>query len=137
MNVGKIKMAKGGERLEDVIGRTEDEEMPVFEGGAFEVEEGNGRKVGERLVDKEFVDNYIGRNKMGELIGSARIVEKGQLQCDEVGLRAILVVIRHCRLRSRWKKMSGQLKFQPGMSSGTLGLYHALRELAMIDAFLN
>ncbi|KAI4388224.1 hypothetical protein MLD38_000572 [Melastoma candidum] len=76
------------------MGRTEDEEMPVFEDGAFEVEEGHGRKEGERLVDQEFVGNYVGRNKMGELIGSARIVGKGQLQCDEWIEESTLMVIR-------------------------------------------
>ncbi|KAK3199874.1 hypothetical protein Dsin_023289, partial [Dipteronia sinensis] len=60
MNVGKIKMSIGGERLEEVIGRKEEEEMPVFEDGAFEVDGDGDGKLGfgrRRLVSDEFFES--------------------------------------------------------------------------------
>ncbi|TXG67420.1 hypothetical protein EZV62_008695 [Acer yangbiense] len=85
MNVGKIKMSRGGERLEEVIGRTEEEEMPVFEDGAFEIDgdgDGDG-KLGfgrRRLVSDEFLNSYLSEGEilshtMRALIGSIRVVE--------------------------------------------------------------
>ena len=85
----KITMAKGGADLAAVMGRTEDEEMPVFQNGAFQVDGGEvavDRKV---LVDQEFLDEYvprggIDRHTMRDLIAKIRIVRGKDFQCDEV-----------------------------------------------------
>ncbi|KAG4399909.1 hypothetical protein GLYMA_08G324800v4 [Glycine max] len=84
----KITMAKGGEDLAAVMGRTEDEEMPVFQNGAFQVDGGEVVVDRELLVDQEFLDEYvprggIDRHTMRELIAKIRIVRGKDFQCDE------------------------------------------------------
>lgn len=92
----RIRMSRGGERLEDVMGRGEDEEFPAFDDGAFEIEGGGGRselglgsKSGKKLVDEDFLNNYvpaggISRHTMRDLIGSIRIVGSKDFVCDQV-----------------------------------------------------
>ncbi|KAL5802347.1 hypothetical protein ACOSQ4_030652 [Xanthoceras sorbifolium] len=83
MNVGKIRMSRGGESLEEVIGRREEDEMPVFEAGAFEVEvDADGKRGfdGGRLVSDDFLDSYVPEgaillHTMRGLIASIRVVE--------------------------------------------------------------
>ncbi|RZB51245.1 beta-1,2-xylosyltransferase-like [Glycine soja] len=95
----KITMAKGGEDLAAVMGRTEDEEMPVFQNGAFQVDGGEvavDRKV---LVDQEFLDEYvprggIDRHTMRDLIAKIRIVRGKDFQCDEWIEEPTLLVTR-------------------------------------------
>ncbi|XP_030541446.1 beta-1,2-xylosyltransferase-like [Rhodamnia argentea] len=91
MSPERIRMAVGGERLEDVLGRSEEEEMPVFEDGAFQISEGGGGgelvfRRGKSLVSDEFLDNYVDQGKrhpIRSLIGSIRVVKPGELQCDQ------------------------------------------------------
>ncbi|XP_020598891.1 beta-(1,2)-xylosyltransferase-like [Phalaenopsis equestris] len=89
MDPRKIMMSKGGERLELVMGRREEEELPSFEDGAFEIE-GDRRKrsQGGRVVDDEFLDRYVPRNgiafhAMRGLMKSMRVVGPGELQCSQ------------------------------------------------------
>ncbi|KAF5951166.1 hypothetical protein HYC85_009110 [Camellia sinensis] len=59
MHPDKIRMSIGGERLEAVMGRGEDEELPVFESGAFDVEVVDRSSHGRKLVDDEFLNQYV------------------------------------------------------------------------------
>lgn len=95
----RVRMSNGGEALEDVIGRGEEEELPEFRNGAFEVDGGVGGE--ERgLVNSEFLNEYvqrgeIGRHTMRELIGSIRVVPSREFQCSEV-CWVLLVSVVHC-----------------------------------------
>lgn len=87
----RLKMSAGGERLEEVIGRTEQEELPAFQDGAFEID-GGAHFVGQRqrLATQEFLDEnvpegQISKHTMRELIGSIRVVPANEFQCPEVG----------------------------------------------------
>ena len=86
----RIKMSRGGEGLEEVIGRGEEEELPEFQNGAFEVDGGVGFLGPPRgLVDGEFLDWYVPRGEiakhtMRDLIRSVRVVTPGEFQCHEV-----------------------------------------------------
>ncbi|KAK2387091.1 beta-1,2-xylosyltransferase [Trifolium repens] len=101
MVVEKIGMAKGGENLVDVIGRSEDEELPLFEKGAFEIDGGEGF-VGEgnkMVVDDEFLDKYVPRGEimrhtMRDLIGKMRIVGRKEFDCDQWIEEPTLLVTR-------------------------------------------
>ena len=90
MDPGRVRMSKGGERLEDVIGRKEEEELPKFEDGAFEVDGGPGlRGVPRRLAGDEFLDRYVPRNgiemhTMRGLLESAQVVGSTHFDCPEV-----------------------------------------------------
>lgn len=87
----RVKMSAGGERLEEVIGRKDEEELPEFEDGAFEIDGGDG-SVGEttRLATQEFLNEYvpqgeISKHTMRQLIGSVRVVPADKFECHEVG----------------------------------------------------
>ena len=90
MDPGRVRMSKGGERLEDVIGRKEEEELPKFEDGAFEVDGGPGlRGVPRRLAGDDFLDRYVPRNgiamhTMRGLLESAQVVGSTHFDCPEV-----------------------------------------------------
>ncbi|KAL0310967.1 UNVERIFIED_CONTAM: Beta-1,2-xylosyltransferase [Sesamum angustifolium] len=96
----RIAMSRGGEKLESVIGRGEDEELPNFNDGAFEIEVGGNRsRVGEKLVDEEFLDKYledgnIDRHTMRGLIGSIRTVDASEFVCSEWIEEPTLLVTR-------------------------------------------
>ncbi|XP_031375661.1 beta-1,2-xylosyltransferase-like [Punica granatum] len=103
----RIRASRGGERLEEVVGREEDEELPEFEDGAFEVEAGAvdlglryryGR--GGKLLKGDLLDMYVpkgdvDRHRMGELLGSIRVVEAGDFHCDQWVEEPTLLVIRY------------------------------------------
>ncbi|GMY31093.1 beta-(1,2)-xylosyltransferase [Fagus crenata] len=88
MDPGRVLMSRGAERLEEVIGRKEEEELPRFENGAFEVDGGPGfRGSPRRLVADELLDRYvprggIGTHTMRDLFGSARIVGPDHFECQ-------------------------------------------------------
>ncbi|XP_078439402.1 beta-1,2-xylosyltransferase [Wolffia australiana] len=97
----KIRMSKGGEILEEVMSRAEEEELPQFQVGSFEIEVGldSGLKSGERLVSVEILDDVVPRgavhsHTMRELIGSIRIVGQGHLQCVQWIDEPVLLVTR-------------------------------------------
>ncbi|KAJ0965150.1 hypothetical protein J5N97_026288 [Dioscorea zingiberensis] len=85
MDPGRIAMSRGGERLEEVIGRGEDDEMPKFEAGAFEIE--LDMPGDSKVVDKAFLDRYLRQGQVGvhtmrSLLDSIRAVEPGKLGCS-------------------------------------------------------
>lgn len=86
----RIVMSRGGEMLQEVIGRTEEDELPVFQDGAFQVVGRKGIVNGEKkLVSQEFLDRYVPegeilRHTMRDLIGSIRVIEEKEFTCDEV-----------------------------------------------------
>ncbi|KAM5585381.1 beta-1,2-xylosyltransferase [Rosa sericea] len=95
----RVKMSIGGEVLEDVIGRGEEEELPEFRNGAFEVDGGVGGGEERGLVSREFLDEYvprgdIGKHTMRELIGSIRVVPSKEFQCSEWIEEPTLLVTR-------------------------------------------
>lgn len=85
----RIKMSRGGERVEDVIGRGEEEELPDFENGAFEILGSTARS--KWLVDEGFLDSFVPdgdvmRHTMRGLIRSIRVVDNNskEFHCDQV-----------------------------------------------------
>ncbi|XP_073303983.1 beta-1,2-xylosyltransferase-like [Primulina huaijiensis] len=95
----RILMSRGGEKLESVIGRGEDEELPYFEDGAFQIEVSDRSRIGEKLVDEEFLDKYlpegaIRRHSMRGLIDSIRLVDATEFTCSEWIEEPTLLVIR-------------------------------------------
>lgn len=90
MDPNKIKMSVGGEGLESVMGRREEDELPKFESGSFEIEGDGSERSGSdgRVVDEEFLDRYVPRgavhyHTMRGLMESMRIVEPGEFQCSQ------------------------------------------------------
>ncbi|KAM7492755.1 hypothetical protein LguiA_035676 [Lonicera macranthoides] len=102
MHPEKIKMSIGGERLEDVIGRRESDELPVFHAGAFDVE--IDEKRGKRLRDRKLVNNdllhlympveEITKHTMRDLIRSIRLVPTSEFECSEWVEEPTLLVTR-------------------------------------------
>lgn len=80
-------MSQGGEALEAVIGRSEDEEMPRYEAGAFQIggeaEYADGRAVDEGFLDKYLPMGQVQDHTMRALVDSIRVVEPGKLECSE------------------------------------------------------
>ncbi|XP_014519168.1 beta-(1,2)-xylosyltransferase [Vigna radiata var. radiata] len=94
----RIAMASGGESLTAVIGRREEEELPAFQEGAFEVD-GGGFVDRKFLVDREFLDRFVPRGEvtrhtMRDLIGKIRIVGGKDFECDEWIEEPTLLVTR-------------------------------------------
>ncbi|KAJ4838828.1 hypothetical protein Tsubulata_013922, partial [Turnera subulata] len=97
----KVVMSAGGERIEEVIGRGEEEELPQFQDGAFQVLGGSGSslRAGKKLVDEKFLDEYVPegdvmRHTMRELIGSVQVVDRRDFQCDQWIEEPTLLVTR-------------------------------------------
>ncbi|XP_073058888.1 beta-1,2-xylosyltransferase [Primulina eburnea] len=95
----RISMSNGGEKLESVIGRGEDEELPYFEDGAFQIEVSDRSRIGEKLVDEEFLDKYlpegaVHRHTMRGLIDSIRLVDATEFTCSEWIEEPTLLVTR-------------------------------------------
>ncbi|KAG6495354.1 beta-1,2-xylosyltransferase RCN11-like isoform X1 [Zingiber officinale] len=88
MDPSRIIMSDGGESLEVVIGRGEEEELPKYESGAFEIDGGSLGKEGMRAVDEEFLEKYVQRGEvqshtMRMLMESMRFVGHQKLDCSE------------------------------------------------------
>ncbi|KAK8369130.1 hypothetical protein V6Z11_A01G091000 [Gossypium hirsutum] len=120
MDPGKIKMSRGGEKLEDVIGRTEDEEMPEFEDGAFEVEaEVRGsRSKTKKLVGEEFLNEFLPvgnvmKHTMRELVRSIVVVGETDFTCQET------------QLEETWKALFSSLRYAKNFS-GPVCFRHAV-----------
>ncbi|KAI8552951.1 hypothetical protein RHMOL_Rhmol06G0307800 [Rhododendron molle] len=110
MHPERIRMSRGGERLDEVMGRGEDEELPEFDVGAFEIEvvdddndnDSNGLSGGggdRKLVDSEFLDQYlqrggISKHTMRSLVDSIRLVGAKDFQCSEWVEEPTLLVTR-------------------------------------------
>ncbi|GFP83647.1 beta-(1 2)-xylosyltransferase [Phtheirospermum japonicum] len=99
MSPERISMSRGGENLESVIGRGEDEELPRFEDGAFEIEVNDRSRAGKKMVDEGFLDKYlkegaIDRHTMRELIDSIRLVDASEFNCSKWIEEPVLLVTR-------------------------------------------
>ncbi|KAL7217133.1 hypothetical protein ACSBR1_028945 [Camellia fascicularis] len=106
MHPDKIRMSIGGERLEAVMGRGEDEELPVFESGAFDVEVVDRSSHGRKLVDDEFLNQYVqfgavSQHTMRGLVDSVKLVGASDFQCSEAPLeetwRALFSSVRYAK----------------------------------------
>ncbi|XP_034678891.1 beta-1,2-xylosyltransferase isoform X2 [Vitis riparia] len=117
MTPERIQMSIGGERLENVIGRKEEEELPEFEAGAFEVDA--GERFGQRkLVDEEFLNRFvpqgaISRHTMRGLLDSIRLVGSSEFKCDQAPLE------------ETWKALFSSLKYAKNFS-GSVCFRHAV-----------
>ncbi|KVI10440.1 Glycosyltransferase AER61, uncharacterized [Cynara cardunculus var. scolymus] len=100
MHPDKIKMSIGGEELESVIGRGEEEELPEFESGAFDLEVGEKSKsVGKKLADEGFLNEFlqkgqISRHTMRELIESIQLIGANEFECSQWIEEPTLLVTR-------------------------------------------
>lgn len=99
MNADKILMSTGGEKLATVVGRGEDEELPVFQARAFDIEVAERSSIGKKLVDRDFLNNYveegaISRHTMRELIDSIHLVGSNEFQCSEWVEEPTLLITR-------------------------------------------
>ncbi|KAL5987986.1 hypothetical protein ACLOJK_035749 [Asimina triloba] len=97
MHPDRIRMSVGGESLEDVIGRSEDAELPAFEAGAFEIAGGGGS--GEAVVGEEFLQRFVPQgavqhHTMRELLRSMRFVGSGEFECSQWVEEPTLLVTR-------------------------------------------
>ncbi|KAJ8440421.1 hypothetical protein Cgig2_017654 [Carnegiea gigantea] len=89
MDPEKIRMSKGGERICEVIGRGDYEELPKFKPGAFRIQVGFRNETKRWDVSPEFLERYlpkgvIDRQTMRELVGSLQFVsDSREFQCSE------------------------------------------------------
>ncbi|KAJ9182583.1 hypothetical protein P3X46_006564 [Hevea brasiliensis] len=92
----RIHMSKGGEAIEEVMRRTEEEELPEFQNGAFEVlgVGRNGKNLVGDFLDTSVPGGEITRNTMRGLIGSIRAVDNEEFECDQWIEEPTLLVIR-------------------------------------------
>ncbi|KAL1209663.1 Beta-1,2-xylosyltransferase [Cardamine amara subsp. amara] len=108
----RIVMSRGGEKLEEVMGRKEEEELPAFREGAFEVAEevsrlgfkrhrriGGGSVISRRLVNDEMLNEYIqeggiDRHTMRDLVSSIRVVDTKDFVCEEWVEEPTLLITR-------------------------------------------
>lgn len=83
-------MSRGGERIEEVIGRKEETELPKFRDGAFELDGGDTVAGKERvLADEKFLNGFVPAGEiqshtMRALFGSFRVVSGNDFDCQEV-----------------------------------------------------
>ncbi|KMT12886.1 hypothetical protein BVRB_4g089760 [Beta vulgaris subsp. vulgaris] len=88
MDPRKIRMSDGGEKIDEVVGRTDDEELPVFESGSFRLRRNEGKKRG-KVFDEKVLDEYVSeglivRHSMRELFMSMEVVEDElDFQCSQ------------------------------------------------------
>lgn len=100
MDPSRITMSRGGERLDEVIGRSEEDELPKFQDGAFVVEKGSGNAGnGEMMVDEDFLEKFVPQGQIGfhtmrNLIGSIRVVSDSNLDCSQWLNGSTLLVTR-------------------------------------------
>ena len=104
----RIKMSRGGERIEEVIGRSEEEELPDFENGAFEILGSTARS--KWLVDEGFLDAFVPdgnvmRHTMRGLIRSIRVVDNNskEFHCDLVN--NLLLLLFYLGQEMWWKRI--------------------------------
>lgn len=100
MHPDKIKMSNGGEVLESVIGRGEDEELPRFEFGAFDIQVGSVSKKNNKLADEAFLNEYlqngaVSRHAMRDLVGSVKLVGADEFECSEWVEEPTLLITRY------------------------------------------
>ncbi|EFJ32223.1 glycoprotein beta-1,2-xylosyltransferase [Selaginella moellendorffii] len=99
MHASRISMTAGGEEIDAVIGREEQEELPVFQVGAFELQVPD-EADGKALVEGGRLDEVIARGHGGNrhglrsLVESIRTVSSKSSRCSEVITKPTLFVTR-------------------------------------------
>ncbi|CAM8937281.1 unnamed protein product [Rhodiola kirilowii] len=119
----KIKMSRGGEKLQEVIGRGEEVELPDFEAGAFDVDGGGGvrawsrgrnsKLVGEDRLNEFVPQGQIMKHTMRELIGSIRVAGGNEFECDQT------------QLEETWRALFSSLRYAKNFS-GSVCFRHAI-----------
>jgi glycoprotein 2-beta-D-xylosyltransferase len=102
MHPDKIKMSVGGERLEEVIGRRETEELPVFYAGAFDVEVDHKQRLdkGKKLMSYDMLhllmpkEKNVKKHTMRDLVDSIQLVHSADFECSEWVEEPTLLVTR-------------------------------------------
>lgn len=99
MDPVRISMSNGGEDLKSVIGREEEDELPKYEAGAFEIEGVVSEYENAKVVDEDFLNAYmpLGRiqvHTMRNLVDSIRVVGVGSLECGQWIEEPTLLVTR-------------------------------------------
>ncbi|KAK1293550.1 Beta-(1,2)-xylosyltransferase [Acorus calamus] len=94
MDPARIRMSVGGEAVESVIGRSEEEELPVFGEGAFVVD--GGGSEGRRVVEGGILERFapkgdVERHTMRDLMESVRV---GVIDCGQWIEEPTLLVTR-------------------------------------------
>ncbi|CAI0373995.1 unnamed protein product [Linum tenue] len=94
----RIAVSRGGETLQEVFGRGEEEEMPTFQDGAFQILGSLGSEK-RKLVDEEFLGEYlpqgeIERHTIRQLVSSIEVVDATEFQCDQWIEEPTLLVTR-------------------------------------------
>lgn len=94
----KIRMSRGGEKLQDVIGRGEEVELPVFDAGAFDLDGGGGgggvrvsELVSEVRLDEFVPQGQIIRHTTHELIASIRVANNKEFECHQVTANSLFL----------------------------------------------
>lgn len=94
----RIKMSKGGEPLESVIGRNEEEELPYFTPGAFEVmvPETEERRAlfNKTMLDRLIPVEQIAQHTMHHLFEQVRTVPVDEVVCAERVSTPTIIVTR-------------------------------------------
>ncbi|XP_074290924.1 beta-1,2-xylosyltransferase-like [Silene latifolia] len=101
MDPSKIRMSDGGEKIDEVIGRSDEEELPVFLPGSFRLRrrEGEEETSPKRVVSEAFLDQFvphgqISRHTMRELFANMELVGKRDFNCNEWIEEPTLLVTR-------------------------------------------
>ncbi|KAL5700209.1 glycoprotein 2-beta-D-xylosyltransferase [Ranunculus cassubicifolius] len=119
MDTDKIKMSMGGEKLESVIGRSEEDELPIFDFGAFQIQHHNGNRKN-KLVNDQFLDQFVPNGRihmhtMRSLIDSVQLVASDQFNCSQTPLEetweALFSSVRYA------KNFSGSVCFRHAILS--------------------
>lgn len=84
----KIKMSKGGEPLDSVMGRNEEEELPYFTSGAFQimVPERDERRAlfNKTMLEKLIPEQSIAEHTMHHLFEQTRTIPLDEVTCAQV-----------------------------------------------------
>ncbi|KAJ7540440.1 hypothetical protein O6H91_10G014900 [Diphasiastrum complanatum] len=87
MNPQNITMTKGGESLESVVHRSEEDELPTYSEGAFQII--SEHKTSGKLVDQEMLDNFmpggqVRPHRIRMLLESMQVIQKSEAVCSEI-----------------------------------------------------
>jgi glycoprotein 2-beta-D-xylosyltransferase len=98
MNPEKIEMSEGGEPLESVIGRNEEDELPYFTSGAFQiiVRERGGRKplFNKTLLQYLMPQGLIQEHTMQHLLEQIHTIPLNEVTCAQIVTQPVVVVTR-------------------------------------------
>lgn len=101
----RISMSRGGERIEEVIGRKEEMELPEFRSGAFELDGGEERILADEKFLNRFVpEGEVQRHTMRALFGSFRVVSESNFECQEVEYKFLLGFWSFCSSIQYWNR---------------------------------